>query len=179
MHHDLLYKICCIMVVEIPYRLAAAFTPRPGETVARISATILAVSLCALFGLVSAWRTPSALACALFKRGVLHSKFLSRLFCLLPSLWLTQGRRSAAGKKAIATSLCTRRSVVDRYPLAVTFSRIDRGLPLVKLRTFPKLLTSCFGQLTQGFQISIFTLRSEEGIGQLTIPYLGGYSYRY
>jgi hypothetical protein len=172
MRQDRFAKIRCNMHGDMPYRAAAAFAPGPRDTVARISATISAVSLWARAGLVMAWRTPRALACALFCRGVLHSRFSTRLFFLSPSLWFTQGRLGAGGRNAFATSRCTKRSVVDRYPFVVTLNRIRRGSPYFMLRTLPKSLTSWFFQSVQGLQVSILT--SVSGREYISLPYLGG-----
>lgn len=154
------------MVVDMPYRSAASFAPFPFGTVARISATISIVSLWALAGFVIACRTPRALACALFCRGVLHSKLVSRLFCLLPSLWLTHGRRGAGGRKVAATKRCIRQYLrgplsatkhTSRYPLSrLTLGRSILGSPKTLLRTRPKLLTSYLGKPMTCFHISIF-----------------------
>lgn len=178
MRHARLYKILCIMFGEIPYRAAAAFTPRPRGTVALISATISAVSLWARRGLVMAWRTPRTVACSLFCRGVDHSKFSTLLFCLSPSLWFTQGRRGVAGKKAIATKRCTSLSDVDRYPFVVVFKRIGRGSPYSVLRTLPKSLTSWLAQFGHGFQVSTLQSPRSNWKWNDSMPLVGRQAYR-
>lgn len=153
----------------MPYRAAAALAPRPRGTVARMSATISAVSLWARFGLVIACRTPRAVACALFCVGVAHSKLMSRLFCLLPSLWLTHGRRGAGGKNAFATNRWAscqeglrgvpRYNVNWTYPFAFMFGfKCIAGWPDAEgevVRTAPQLLISYRGNPSMGFQSSI------------------------
>jgi hypothetical protein len=168
MRHDNPLRILCSIVCDMPYRAAAAFMPgAPRTTVARISATISAVSLWARFGLVMAWRRPRAVAWALFWAGVLHSRFWTLLFFLSPSLWFTQGRRGAGGKKCLATRRCAnthdglllRHNVNSRYPLLRSLGFMVMGRsPFAEgeiVRTAPRSLISYRGNPSTGFQVSI------------------------
>jgi hypothetical protein len=182
MRQDRFAKIRCNMHGDMPYRAAAAFAPGPRDTVARISATISAVSLWARAGLVMAWRTPRALACALFCRGVLHSRFSTRLFFLSPSLWFTQGRLGAGGRNAFATSRCAKSQLAlpftykvnSTYPLLLIlgFSIIGWS-PVVEgeiVRTAPQSLISYLGNPSTGFQVSILRSPGRNRKWDCTIP---------
>jgi hypothetical protein len=161
--HILLNTTWRTIEADTPKRLAMAELRSPLACSSLILAAFAAVSLNALLGLFMArllWAE-----CALFSTYVFHTRFVALLSVLFPFMWLTVGRKGSGVKKAIATSLCTKRispKGARRYPLVLCGAGFIRRFVAASRRR-PKSLTSYLGVPGAGFQFSIFKLSVGSG----------------
>lgn len=146
-------------VLSTPYIAAILMQDSPSDLFWKISLTIIGVSFLMQLGLSIALKRPAFIAWAWLYERVAHSRFLTILFDLLKSLWLTSVF-SLSGKKAFATNLCTVKDFPEQsllretYAYPALFMHCDKTRPCIiadpylcpttlsKLRTLPSELTS-------------------------------------
>lgn len=164
MRHARPYAMFRTVADDTPWRFAITEDISPAACASRICEAFSKVNFSARFGFIEANRLWAE--CALFSTRVAHSRFVSQLLVLLPSLWFTVGRDGSGSKNAKATSLWTNLDVglsdvlrvISRYPLPFfVLGRIILGSPNTKLRTRPRLLISYRSNPFMGFQISMTT----------------------